>query len=57
MDASIMNGKDMSAGAVAGISNVKNPISLAKGVMQKSEHVLLAGNSAIEFAKSISSEL
>ena len=56
MDASIMNGKDMSAGAVAGISNVKNPISLAKGVMQKSEHVLLAGNDAIEFAKSIGSE-
>ncbi len=56
MDASIMNGKDLSAGAVAGISYIKNPISLAKGVMQKSEHVLLAGNGAIEFAKSIGSE-
>ena len=32
MDASIMNGKDLSAGAVAGISNIKNPISLAKGL-------------------------
>jgi L-asparaginase / beta-aspartyl-peptidase len=56
MDASIMNGEDLSAGAVAGISNIKNPISLAKGIMQKSEHVLLAGNGAIEFAKSIGSE-
>ena len=56
MDASIMNGEDLSAGAVAGISNVKNPISLAKGIMQKSEHVFLAGNGAIEFAHLIGSE-
>ena len=56
MDASIMNGVDFSAGAVAGISNIKNPISLAKGIMQKSEHVFLAGNGAIEFAKTIDSE-
>ena len=56
MDASIMNGVDLSAGAVAGISNVKNPISLAKGIMQKSEHVFLAGNGAIEFAHLIGSE-
>ena len=56
MDASIMNGADLTAGAVAGISNVKNPISLAKGIMQKSEHVFLAGNGAIEFAKLIGSE-
>lgn len=56
MDASIMNGVDLSAGAVAGISNVKNPISLAKGIMQKSEHVFLAGNGANEFAHLIGSE-
>ena len=56
MDASIMNGADLSAGAVAGISNIKNPISLAKGIMQKSEHVFLAGNGAIEFAHLIGSE-
>ena len=56
MDASIMNGVDLSAGAVAGISNVKNPITLAKGIMQKSEHVFLAGNGAIEFAHLIGSE-
>ena len=56
MDASIMNGADLSAGAVAGISNIKNPITLAKGIMQKSEHVFLAGNGAIEFAHLIGSE-
>lgn len=56
MDASIMNGEDLTAGAVAGISNIKNPISLAKGIMQKSEHVFLAGNGAIEFAHLIGSE-
>jgi len=51
-----MNGEDLSAGAVAGILNIKNPITLAKGIMQKSEHVFLAGNGAIEFAKLIGSE-
>ena len=56
MDASIMNGEDLSAGAVAGISNIKNPITLAKGIMQKSEHVFLAGNGAIEFAHLIGTE-
>lgn len=56
MDASIMNGADLMAGAVAGISNVKNPISLAKNIMQKSEHVFLAGQGAFEFAKSIHTE-
>ncbi len=56
MDASIMNGEDLTAGAVAGISNIKNPISLAKGIMQKSEHVFLAGNGAIEFAHLIGSD-
>lgn len=56
MDAAIMNGSDLSAGSVAGISNIKNPISLARAVMQKSEHVLLCGNGAIEFAKSIGAE-
>jgi len=51
MDASIMNGKNLSAGAVAAVSNIKNPISLARIVMDKSEHVFLAGNGAMEFAK------
>ena len=39
MDACIMNGKDLTAGAVAGVSNIKNPISLSRAVMEKSEHV------------------
>ncbi len=51
LDASLMNGKDLTAGAVASVSNIKNPISLARVVMERSEHVFLAGNGAIEFAK------
>jgi len=51
MDASLMNGKDLTAGAVASVSNIKNPISLARAVMDKSEHVFLAGQGAMEFAK------
>lgn len=53
MDAAIMNGQNLMAGAVAGVSNIKNPISLARAVMEKSEHVMLAGAGAIEFAKKI----
>lgn len=53
MDASIMNGKDLMAGAVAGVQGVKNPIALARTVMEQSEHVLLTGNGAMEFAKKV----
>ena len=53
MDASIMWGKDLSAGAVAGVHNVKNPIMLARAVMERTEHVLLCGAGAEEFARSI----
>lgn len=56
MDASIMCGKDLMAGAVAGISGVKNPIRLARAVMEKSEHVFLAGQGALEFAKKTNTE-
>jgi beta-aspartyl-peptidase (threonine type) len=56
MDASIMNGKDLTAGAVAGVTNIKNPISLARAVMEKSEHVFLAGLGALDFAKKINAE-
>jgi beta-aspartyl-peptidase (threonine type) len=56
MDACIMNGKDLTAGAVAGVSNIKNPISLSKAVMEKSEHVFLAGLGAMEFAEKIHAE-
>ncbi len=50
LDASIMDGKNLQAGAVAFIRNIKNPIKLARLVMQHSEHILLAGDGAMEFA-------
>jgi L-asparaginase / beta-aspartyl-peptidase len=56
MDASIMNGKDLMAGAVAGIMGVKNPIALARAVMEQSEHVLLTGNGAMDFAKKVNAQ-
>lgn len=56
MDASIMNGKNFMAGAVAGVRNIKNPISLAKAIMEKSEHVFLACEGAMEFAELIKAE-
>jgi beta-aspartyl-peptidase (threonine type) len=51
MDASIMDGKNLEAGAVSLITGIKNPVSLAKDVMKKSEHVFLAGEGAMQFAK------
>ena len=51
MDASIMNGRDLSCGAVSGISHVRNPVQLARCVMEKSEHVFLLGAGAEEFAR------
>ena len=57
MDASIMNGKDLMAGAIAGVKNVKNPITLAKSVMQHSNHVFMAGHGAEVFAKQLNIEM
>jgi len=57
MDASLMNGKDLMAGAVAGVKNVKNPITLAKSVMQHSNHVFMAGHGAEVFAKQLNIEM
>lgn len=51
LDASIMDGKTLKAGAIAGVTTVKNPISLARVVLEKSEHVLLAREGAEFFAK------
>ncbi|MEY2924034.1 MAG: hypothetical protein RLZZ337_574 [Bacteroidota bacterium] len=51
MDASIMDGSNLKAGAVSLISGIKNPVSLARDVMLNSEHVFLAGEGAVEFAK------
>ena len=51
LDASIMEGLKHRAGAVAGVRRIKNPISAARLVMEKSPHVLLAGDGAEKFAK------
>lgn len=51
LDASIMQGNDRNAGAVAGVRIVKNPIQLARMIMDSSAHVMLAGNGAEQFAK------
>ena len=50
LDASIMSGKTLAAGAVAGITTVRNPISAARAVMEKSNHVMMAGAGADKFA-------
>jgi beta-aspartyl-peptidase (threonine type) len=50
MDAAIMDGIDLSAGAVAGVRNVRNPIELATEVMRNSNHVFLSGKGANDFA-------
>ena len=52
MDASIMDGNNLNAGAVTGIKTIKNPISAARLVMEKSDHVLLSGKGAESFALS-----
>lgn len=51
MDASIMDGKTRKAGAVSLVSCIKNPISLARCVMEKTEHVFMAGSGAMQFAQ------
>ncbi|MBF8151156.1 isoaspartyl peptidase/L-asparaginase [Winogradskyella sp. F6397] len=53
MDASIMDGKTLNAGGVSLITGIKNPVSLARDVMEKSEHVFLAGDGAMQFAKEL----
>lgn len=57
LDAAIMDGKSLRAGAVAFVKNIKNPVKLARLVMEKTEHVLLAGEGANQFAAEIGVEL
>ena len=51
LDAAIMNGKTLEAGSVAGVKTIKNPISAARAVMEKSPHVMMTGEGAEKFAK------
>jgi beta-aspartyl-peptidase (threonine type) len=51
LDASIMNGRTMEAGAVAGVKTIRNPIMAARAVMEKSPHVMMTGAGAEQFAK------
>ncbi|WP_299345578.1 isoaspartyl peptidase/L-asparaginase [uncultured Maritalea sp.] len=53
LDASIMDGKDLDAGGVINVGHIANPISLARAVMEKSDHVLLCGEGAEQFASSV----
>ena len=57
MDASIMFGLDRSAGAVASVTIVKNPISLARRVLEETDHILLVSNGAESFAKDIGEQI
>src|SRR5579859_7444357 len=50
LDASIMDGSTLKAGAVCGVTRIRNPVTLARAVMEKSPHVMLAGVGAEEFA-------
>jgi L-asparaginase / beta-aspartyl-peptidase len=57
MDASIMNGKNLKAGAIAAVHTIRNPVSCARAVMEKSTHVLLAGHGAEKFAEECGIEI
>jgi len=57
LDASIMDGSTLRCGAVAGVRTVKNPISLARAVMEQTRHVLLIADGAEQFAASIGQPL
>ncbi|HEV2620752.1 MAG TPA: isoaspartyl peptidase/L-asparaginase [Frateuria sp.] len=53
LDAAVMDGSTLRAGAVAGVHRVKNPILLARAVMERSQHVMLIGDGAEEFAREV----
>lgn len=57
LDASLMNGENLACGAVASVRNVRNPITLARKVMEDSPHVMMAGEGAERFAETVGVEL
>lgn len=57
MDASIMEGRKLEAGAVAAVQHLKNPIQLSRKVLEDSDHILLIGEGALAFAKSYDLEM
>jgi beta-aspartyl-peptidase (threonine type) len=57
LDASIMDGSNRAAGAVAGVHHIRNPINLARDVMAKSKHVMMVGDGAEKFAQSLGYEM
>jgi beta-aspartyl-peptidase (threonine type) len=57
LDSAIMDGATLRAGAIAGVHRVKNPVLLARAVMEKSPHVFLTGHGAETFAKTVGIEL
>jgi L-asparaginase / beta-aspartyl-peptidase len=57
MDAAIMDGKTLKAGSIAGVRHIKNPVTGARAVMEKSEHVMMIGDGAEKFAKTCGVEL
>ena len=57
LDASIMTGSDLKAGAVAGVKDIRHPITAARAVMEQSDHVMLSGEGASEFARKVGLEI
>lgn len=57
LDAAIMNGKTLAAGSVAGVTTIRNPISAARAVMERSNHVMMSGKGAEAFAQKMGLEL
>ncbi len=57
LDASIMDGRTLAAGAIAGVQHIRNPINLARDVMVRSPHVMMIGDGAEQFAQSLGYEL
>jgi beta-aspartyl-peptidase (threonine type) len=57
LDAAVMDGRSQAAGAVAGLQHIRNPVTLARAVMEKSPHVMLIGEGAERFARQAGFEL